>query len=67
MRLSRCLRSSSRMGGRQEALDGLGREVLDHPAYTHAAYRFAATLAAEAAEHPDATHEAEAVLTLDHP
>jgi MGT family glycosyltransferase len=43
------------------------RQALDHPAYTHAAYRFAATLAAEAAEHPDATHEAEAMLTLDHP
>jgi hypothetical protein len=42
------------------------RQVLDHPAYTQAACRFAATLAAEAAERPDATHEAEALLSLDH-
>src|SRR5436305_4493531 len=43
------------------------RQVLAHPAYAHAAHRFAATLAAESAAHPDATHEAEAVLTLAHP
>jgi MGT family glycosyltransferase len=39
------------------------RQVLDQPAYTQAAGRFAATLATEAAQHPDATQEAEALLT----
>ena len=38
------------------------RQVLDQPAYRRAARRFAATLAAEAAERPSAETEAEALL-----
>jgi MGT family glycosyltransferase len=41
------------------------RRVLDQPAYAQAARRFATTLAAEAARQPDATSEAEALLTLN--
>ena len=43
------------------------RQVLDQSTYTQAARRFAATLTAEAAEHPDVTREAEALLTLNRP
>jgi UDP:flavonoid glycosyltransferase YjiC (YdhE family) len=43
------------------------RRVLDHPAYAQSARRFAATLAAEAAQHPDALQEVEELLTPDQP
>jgi MGT family glycosyltransferase len=39
------------------------RQLLDHPGYAERARRFAAVLAAEAVRYPDATQEAEALLT----
>jgi hypothetical protein len=54
--------------GKRERPAGIAaavRRVLDRPAYAQAARPFAATLAAEAAQHPDAMQEAEALLTPD--
>jgi MGT family glycosyltransferase len=54
-----------RKGERPAGIAAAVRQVLDRPAYTRAARRFAVIRAAEAAQHPDATQEAEALLTLN--